>query len=84
MISIIAKAIERADKSYFFENYTNQAQAVVQELNKAGLVIVPIEPDEKMINAGVASIVYGRSKPSAIVKDVYSTMVKNYSSKKNI
>jgi hypothetical protein len=83
MILIIAKAIERADKSYFFENYTNQAQAVLQELNKAGLAIVPIVPDEKMITAGVTSIVYGRNKPSVIVKEVYSSMVTQFTSNGN-
>ena len=78
MIPLIAKAIEKADKSYFFENYTEQAASVLEELKKAGFVILPLEPNEEMINAGVASIFYGRNKPSAIVKEIYTTMVSTY------
>ncbi|MDF2965526.1 MAG: hypothetical protein K0Q51_914 [Rickettsiaceae bacterium] len=75
IISLITKAIEQADKSYFFEDYTSQAVAVMDALKKAGYNIVPTKPNDKMIKSGVAAIIYGRSKPSDIVREVYNAMV---------
>ncbi len=75
MISLIAKSIESADKSYFFEDYASQANAVIQELSKNGFCIVPLEPDSRLIDVGIKAISYGRSKPSDIVKRVYIDMI---------
>jgi len=71
----IASAIQKADSSYFFENYTKQAHAVISALQKKGYAITPKEPTEDMIKAGTDSIMSGKVKPEALVKQVYLSMI---------
>ncbi len=71
----IAKAIKRADKSYFFENYTKQANAVLQTLHKQGYTIVPIEPTKQMLQTGTDQIQSGSVRPQALVERIYKAMV---------
>lgn len=71
----IARAIREADNSYFFEDYTKQAQAVVAALAKEGLVIVPVEPSEDMLNFTKDNLPYGRQRPEDMLKNIYKTMI---------
>ena len=72
---MIARAIRKADKSYFWENYTKQARAVLKELQKEGYVIAPITPSKEMIKAGSDAIIGGKVRPSTHVTDVYQSMI---------
>jgi hypothetical protein len=74
--TIIAKAIKRADRTFFNENYTKQAQSVIRAVNKAGWGIVPLEPDGETIQAGREQIEIGRHKPSDVARAVYTAMVR--------
>lgn len=71
----IARAIKKADKSYFFENYSKQAKAVITELEKSGYKIVPIRPTADMVKAGSDAIVGGKVKPSNHVQTIYHIML---------
>lgn len=73
--AIIAKAIKKADNSYFFENYTKQAKAVLKALEKEGYKVVPKLASEKQIEAGTAAISSGRVRPSDLVHTIYAIMV---------
>jgi hypothetical protein len=73
--TIIAKAIKKADNSYFFENYTKQAKAVLKALDKEGYKVVPKLASEKQIEAGTATISRGRVRPTDLVHTIYAVMV---------
>ena len=70
----IANTIQKADSSYFFENYTKQAAAVISMLESKGYLIVPKKPTEEMISAGENGIRSGKVKPAEHVQHVYTTM----------
>lgn len=72
----IAKAIRKADKSYFWEDYDKQAKAVMACLQKEGYKLVPTKATEDQVEAGVNSIHSGRVKPHELVKWIYEGMVK--------
>ena len=74
--NIIAKAIHKSDRTYFFENYDRQADAVLKALHKQGYAIVPLEPSETMVEQGVAAIPFGNIKPDLHVRQVYQAMAK--------
>lgn len=71
----IAKAIKKADNTYFFENYSKQAKAVIKALEKEGFVILPKAPSKAMIDAGSEAILSGRVKPGNHVVSVYMAML---------
>lgn len=71
----IAKAIDRADKNFFNENYTNQAEAVLALLSKEGLVIVPEEPDQRIVEAGIEALKTGRYRPNDVVSHLYKQLI---------
>ncbi len=73
---IIAQAIQKADSSYFFENYEKQADAVIKTLVEKGFVITPIEPTDTMLEAGKEAIFYGRNNPIALAKVIFIHMLK--------
>lgn len=72
----IASAIQQADTSYFFEDYSKQALAVLRVLERNGYAIVPKDPTEEMIKAGSDAILPGKVKPDALVRHVYTSMAK--------
>lgn len=72
----IAKAIKKADSSYFFENYSKQAGAVLSCLEKEGYALLPTTPSEEMIKTGLDNIPSGRVKPEKLVENIYLAMVK--------
>jgi hypothetical protein len=71
----IAEAIRKADKRYFFEDYSTQADAVLAALKKAGLRIVPLEPTPDMIEAGKNGMKYGTQRPGDMLRALYQTMI---------
>ena len=71
---LIAQAICKADRRFFFENYDKQAAAVLETLSGAGLVIVPEQPTEAMTEAGVKAIRDGRTRPADLAADIYRAM----------
>lgn len=71
----IAEAIQKADKSYFFEDYNKQAKAVIRALHKAGYAVVPKTPSETMVEAGKNAVTSGRVRPADFVKTIYELMV---------
>ncbi len=70
----IANAIKKADSSYFFENYTKQAAAVISMLESKGYIIVPKKPTDEMISAGENGIRAGKVKPAEHVQHVFNVM----------
>lgn len=77
IVDTIAQAIKRADKTLFNENYTKQAQAVIDGLRKAGFEVVPLKPPEVLVEYAVNNIPFGRLRPSELIRTLYSTMVEN-------
>lgn len=73
--TLIAHSIKNADKSYFFENYTKQAAAVIRSLENAGYQIVPEDPTLYMTKAGVEAITLGRSVPSEMSAGIWRAML---------
>ncbi len=74
---VIAKAIKSADTSYFFENYTKQANAVIRDLRKNGYVIVPYYPTVDMVKAAMDELQYGANKFTNVVMPIYLAMMKS-------
>lgn len=72
---IIAKGIDKADNSYFFENYNKQAKAVMKLLDKEGYKVVPKLASPKQIEAGTAAISRGRVRPQDLVHTIYAIMI---------
>ena len=71
----IAKTIRDADTRYFYENYGNQADAVIKALERANLILVPKEPTAAMMQAGVESLEYGTVKQGSVIRAIYEAMV---------
>ena len=74
--SVIENAISKADSSYFFEDYTKQAKAVLKALESHGFAVVPLHADEAVCLQVSKEMRTGRVKPEAHVKDVYLTMLR--------
>lgn len=72
---LIAEAIDKADSSYFFENYTKQAKAVLKALDKEGYKVVPKLASPRQIEAGTNAISRGRVRPQDFVHTLYAIMV---------
>jgi hypothetical protein len=74
--ALIASAIQKADTSYFNEDYTKQAQAVLAALEQAGYQLMPKEyPPETWAKAADA-MKTGRVRPEEHVKNVYEVVLK--------
>jgi hypothetical protein len=71
----IAQAIRKADRRYFFEDYTAQADAVLKALRLAGMVVVPLEPTADIIEAGKTSLKYGTQRPGDMLRTLYQAMI---------
>lgn len=74
--STIENAIAKADSSYFFEDYSKQAKAVLAALDAAGFAIIGKEfPDDvwKKISDEMKT---GRLTPVEHVKDVFTVALK--------
>jgi hypothetical protein len=77
----IAKAIRKADKRYFFENYDKQASAVINSLKKEGYCIMPYEPDMDLLREVADSISTGKMRPEDHIRNVYQTVAKKVQKK---
>lgn len=75
-VEVISHAIKEADTSYFFENYTRQANAVITALRKNGYVIVPYYPTVQMVQAAMIELQYGQNKFTNVVMPMYLAMMK--------
>jgi hypothetical protein len=74
--SVIADAISKADSSYFFEDYTKQAKAVIQAVEKAGFAIIPNDIPDALWEKAANEMRTGRLKPHEHVKDVWVTVLR--------
>lgn len=71
---LIARSIKKADSSYFFEDYSKQAKAVLKTLDKEGYQIIPKELDKKLYKQISDEMRTGRMSPEDHINDVYQTM----------
>ena len=74
---IIAKAIKDADKSFFNEDYSKQAKAVMSALKKAGYEGAPVRPPAGLVEWAKDNIPFGRLRPTELITQMYSMMVEN-------
>jgi len=74
--SVIENAIAKADSSYFFEDYTKQARAVIAAMEKAGYTVIPTNFAEDTWQKAADQMKTGRLKPDAHVKDVWETVLR--------
>jgi hypothetical protein len=73
---LIAKTIKDADSSYFWEDYSKQATAVINAISAAGYVLVPYDPSLKMIQAGVNAVMIGKTQPHELARQIYNAMIR--------
>lgn len=74
--STIESAISKADSSYFFEDYTKQARAVIAALEAAGFAVITKNiPDEIWVQVA-EQMRTGRVKPEEHVKDVFNVALR--------
>lgn len=71
----IARAIKRNDTSYFFENYSRQADAVLKAMDEAGYVLIRKKPSPKMIEAAVETMTLGIHNKGELAEEIYARMV---------
>lgn len=71
LVNTVAAAIQKADSSYFNENYTKQSLAVFAAIEKAGYALVPKELPHETWTKVADTMKTGRIKPEEHVKDVY-------------
>lgn len=72
---IIARAIKKADKTYFFENYDKQAVKVMKALEEQGYAITKREADMDIFKQVADEMKTGRMKPEEHIKDVYQRVL---------
>jgi len=66
----IAEAIKKADSSYFFEDYSKQAMAVMRAIEASGFVVVPKDLPDDLAKQVADNMRTGRIKPEDHVKSV--------------
>lgn len=76
LVDTIATAIQKADNSYFNENYTKQASAVLNAIEKAGFAVTPKELPADVWKKAADAMKTGRVKPEEHVKNVYDTVLR--------
>ncbi len=81
---LIARAIKKADRSYVFEDYGKQADAVIAMLRAEGIALVPMKPNDAMVDAGVQAIGTGKIRPEDHVRFVYTDMIKEGAKQKSV
>lgn len=68
--TVIENAIVKADSSYFFEDYTKQAKAVIAAMEAAGFAVIAKQLPEEIWTQVAKEMRTGRVKPEEHVKDV--------------
>lgn len=71
----IALAIKEVDTSWFNEDYTKQAEAVLRALHRKGLRICPVEPPEEMVKHVEDNMPFGRLKPADLIREMYRLII---------
>lgn len=74
---LIARAIRDADKSFFNEDYSKQAKAVVTALQQAGYIVAPIKPPPLLVEWAKDNIPFGRLRPADLISQMYTMMLEN-------
>ncbi len=74
--STIENAISKADSSYFFEDYTKQAKAVVAAIEAAGFAVIPKDLPDTLWAQVANEMRTGRVKPEDHVKDVFQVALR--------
>lgn len=77
LTTLIAKAIKEADNSWFNEDYTKQALAVLNVLRAEGWDLCPKEPPPALITFAVDNLPFGRMKPEDLLGEMYKIMINN-------
>jgi len=77
LTTLIAKAIRESDKSWFNEDYTKQALAVLGDLRSSGWEVCPKEAPEALVNFAVENLPFGRMKPEDLIRELYRLLVNN-------
>ena len=75
--TLVATAIRDADKSWFNEDYSKQAYAVLKALREAGYVICPAEVPEALVPFAIDNMPFGRMKPEDMIAQLYDLLVRN-------
>ncbi len=75
--TLVENAIHKADTSYFFEDYTKQAQAVLRAIEGAGFAIIPKELPDTLWTQVSNEMRTGRVKPEEHVKDVFHVTLRH-------
>jgi hypothetical protein len=81
--ALIACAIREADRRYFFEDYTVQAENVLRSLAMEGYLIVPERPDLPMQKAGCEAIAPGPAYAGDHVAAIYDAMIRQWVSERH-
>ncbi|MES2984316.1 MAG: hypothetical protein V4735_03910 [Pseudomonadota bacterium] len=74
--TVIENAIQKADASYFFEDYTKQAQAVLKAIDAAGFAITAKDMGDDIWTQVAKEMRTGRLRPEEHVKDVHQTILR--------
>ncbi len=75
LTTLIAKTIRDADRSWFNEDYTKQAAAVLNTLRAKGYEIVPREASAELVTYAVDNMPFGRMKPDDLIRELYATII---------
>lgn len=81
IVTVIQDAISKADSSYFFEDYTKQAKAVIAALEREGYKLVPKDSSEDVWKKVADQMRTGRLQPHVHTKDVVDTFFRVVSQK---
>ena len=73
--NIVAKSIKEADNSYFFEDYTTQAHAVLKAIKGAGYRIVPQTMEKSEFKTIADNMKLGKMPPEQHVENLYNTFI---------
>ena len=75
ILNTISGAIQRSDKSLFFESYHKQARTVIKDLQKAGYVVAPQIPSQDSLDKAAAVLKDGRHRPHDVIKNIYQNLI---------
>lgn len=74
--TVIETAISKADSSYFFEDYTKQAKAVIAAIEAAGFTVRAKDLPQEVWVEVAKQMRTGRVKPEEHVKDVFDVALR--------
>jgi hypothetical protein len=75
LVQTVARAIKAADRTFFNENYTDQALAVMRALREAGYRVVPSDASQEMLEAGRESLKFGVQRTGDSIGTIYRAMI---------